>query len=429
MPKTLAEIELRSEEVQEVLSAPPSWLIRWGLTVLLLLIVIVLAISNLVRYPEVIPAEIMLTTQNPPIKIVANSSGKLTKLFKPEGELLASGDIIAEIENPITSEGMEYMNTLVAQVKEFLANPKAPVNFSDSSYVFGSIQAEYNALKKLCTDYHQWTNDVYQKQEIKSLKSKIRQYYRLINITEKQAQISRSELANAEEKYKTDQMFFKEGVLAKMQFYQEESAFRQHQQEAENLKKSATQNRITLIDLEKQLLDINHEQEETARTFRESIGLNLHAILNQIDTWQKSYLMTTPVAGKLSYLKPLNKNQFIQTGDFIFAVVPENETYLGIINIPTKGFGKVQTGQEVRIKFDNFPYQEYGQVNGIIKRISLLANEDTYRAEIELPTGLTTSYNKQLNFTPEMMGTAEIITEDLSMMERTFYSIRSIFDS
>ena len=101
---------------------------------------------------------------------------------------------------------------------------------------------------------------------------------------------------------------------------------------------------------------------------------------------------------------------------------------LGIINIPAQGFGKVKTGQEVRIKFDNFPYQEYGQVNGIIKRISLLANEDTYRAEIELPRGLTTSYNKQLDFTPETMGTAEIITEDLSMLERTFYSIRSVFD-
>ena len=106
----------------------------------------------------------------------------------------------------------------------------------------------------------------------------------------------------------------------------------------------------------------------------------------------------------------------------------KNEAYVGIINIPTQGFGKVKTGQEVRIKFANFPYQEYGQVNGIIKKISLLASEDTYRAEVALPYGLTTSYNKQLNFTPEMTGAAEIITEDLSMMERTFYSIRGIFD-
>jgi HlyD family secretion protein len=108
--------------------------------------------------------------------------------------------------------------------------------------------------------------------------------------------------------------------------------------------------------------------------------------------------------------------------------VPDDESYLGIINIPSQGVGKIKTGQEVRIKFNNYPYQEYGQVYGTIKNISLLANEDTYRAEVELPKGLTTSYNKLLDYSPEMMGSAEIITEDLSMMERTFYSIRSIFD-
>jgi len=428
MPRTLTEIELRSEEVQEVLEAPPSWLIRWGMGVLLLLILLLLLISHLVRYPDVISGEIMLTTQNPPVKIVANSSGKLVELFKPEGEALKAGELIAEIENSITTDGMEYMKKTVNRVTAFLINPNVPIDFADSNFIFGNIQVAYSELKKLCSDYHQWVTDTYQKEQIKQLELKIKQYHQLVDITENQAHISLSELANAEEKYKTDQVLYEEGILAKLQFYQEESAFRQRQQEVENLKKTATQNRITLIDLEKQLLDIRHEQEEKERNFRESIALNLHAIRNQIDNWQKSYLVTAPTAGKLSYLKTLNQNQFIQAGDFIFAIVPENETYLGIINIPAKGVGKVKAGQAVRIKLDNFPYQEYGQINGVVQNISLLANEETYRAEIALSEGLTTSYNKHLEFTPEMMGTAEIITEDLSMMERAFYSIRSIFD-
>jgi len=428
MPRTLAEIELRSEEVQEVLDAPPSWMIRWGLAVILLLIVLLILIANLVRYPDVISGEMMLTTQNPPIKIVANSSGKITGLLVEEGQVVATHDKLAEIENPISGEGMEYMKAFVVQVENILEHPKLAIDFSDSQYVFGAIQTEYNALKKLCMDYHQWATDVYQKEEVRNLKQKIKQYDQLVAITEQQSQISLNELANAEEKYKADQLLYKEGVLAKLQFFQEESAFRQRQQEVENLKKATTQNRITLIELEKQLLDIRHNQEEKERNFREGIALNLHAILNQINDWQKSYIITSPMAGKLSYLKPLNNNQFIQSGEFIFGVVPENEKFLGIMNVPSQGFGKVEAGQEVRIKFNNYPYQEYGQVYGTIKSIALLANENSYRAEIELPKGLTTSYNKLLDFSPEMMGNAEIITEDLSMMERIFYSIRSIFD-
>ncbi len=428
MPRTLAEIELRSEEVQEVLDAPPAWLVRWGLLVILLLIVLLLIISNLVRYPDVISGEIMLTTQNPPIKIVANSSGKLTKLLRPEGDFLSSGEVIAEIENPITNRGMEYMKSLINQVENFLKNPVTPVDFTDSSYVFGTIQGEYNALKKLCMDYHKWSTDVYQPEEIGNLTAKIKQYRQLIGITEKQTKISLSELANAQEKYQTDKMLYKEGVLAKLQFYQEESAFRQQEQEVENLHKAATQNRITLLDLEKQLLDIRHQQTETQRNFRDEIMLNLHAIRNHMDNWQKSYLVTTPISGKLSYLEPISNNQFIQAGEFVFAVVPEKEEYRGIIDIPSPGIGKVDIGQQVRLKFNNYPYEEYGQVKGAVEKISLLAKEDIYRVEVELPNGLTTSYNQELLFVPEMMGLAEIITEDLSMMERIFYSIRSIFD-
>lgn len=427
MPQTLNEISLRSEEVQEVLEAPPSWLVRWGIGIFVLLILLLLVVAYLVRYPDIVTGEVMLTTQSPPIKVVANSNGKLT-LHRAEGEWLHAQEVIAKIENPITNQGMAYLKKLATQIAVFLDNPRTPVEFSDSGCVFGSIQAEYNALKKLCMDYHRWTTNAYHREQIKKISAMIEQYSQLLDITERQAQISRDELANAEEKYQTDQKLFQQGVLAKLQFYQEESAFRQQQQEVENYKKSATQNRITLIDLKKQLLDIRHEQTEQERNFHANIALNLHVIRNQIDTWQKSYLITAPIAGTLSYLKPLSDNEFIQTGDFIFAVVPDHETYVGIVRIPAQGFGKVTTGQQVRIKFSNFPYQEYGQVRGTVQSIALLANENTYRAEITLPNGLITSYKRQLDFTPEMTGIAEIITEDLSMLERIFYSFRELVD-
>ena len=428
MPQTLDEISLRSEEVQEVLDAPPGWLVRWGISVFFLLLLMLLAIAYLVRYPDVVTGEVMLTTQHPPVKVVANSSGKLTKLHHIEGEPLHAQEVIAEVENPITTSGIAYLETLADQVASFLDNPRVPVSFSDSSYVFGSIQGEYNTLKKRCIDYHRWATDPYPWRQIKKLTAKIEQYDQLVDVTHRQTQLAQGELAHAEEKYRTDQTLFAEGVLAKLQFYREETAFRQQQQEVENYKKLATQNRITLIDLEKQLLDLRHEQAEQERNFRADIALNLHAIRNQIDTWQTSYLITAPVAGTLSYLQPLSDQQFVQTGDLLFAVVPDHETYLGIATVPAEGFGKVAVGQSVRMKFSNFPFQEYGQVPGTVRAIALLADENTYRVEITLPHGLTTSYNQPLDFTPEMMGTAEIITEDLSLLERMFYSFRSLLD-
>ena len=59
-------IEIRSEEVQEILSYVPNWMIRWGNTLLLGLICMLLFITWFVKYPDVITTQVMVTTFSPP---------------------------------------------------------------------------------------------------------------------------------------------------------------------------------------------------------------------------------------------------------------------------------------------------------------------------------------------------------------------------
>ena len=63
-----------------------------------------------------------------------------------------------------------------------------------------------------------------------------------------------------------------------------------------------------------------------------------------------------------------------------------------------------------------------------MESISLIAKENMYRAKVNLPNGLRSSYKKDLTFKPEMTGTAQIITEDLRLIERVFNSFRKLFD-
>ena len=69
--KEYKEIELRSEEVQEVMSHVPVWILRWGITVLFCIVIILLIGSYLFKYPDVVEAEITVSTQNPPAYVVA----------------------------------------------------------------------------------------------------------------------------------------------------------------------------------------------------------------------------------------------------------------------------------------------------------------------------------------------------------------------
>jgi HlyD family secretion protein len=78
---TNEEIELRSEEFQEVLGKVPSWIVRWGITVLGAIIVIILAGSAVFKYPDIISAQITITGSTPPAAIVARSNGMIKELY------------------------------------------------------------------------------------------------------------------------------------------------------------------------------------------------------------------------------------------------------------------------------------------------------------------------------------------------------------
>jgi hypothetical protein len=75
-------IDLRSEELHEVLGAVPQWILRWGVTFIGIIAVILLVCSWFFKYPETLPTTMVLTGKTPPAAIVAKTNGRLIKLYK-----------------------------------------------------------------------------------------------------------------------------------------------------------------------------------------------------------------------------------------------------------------------------------------------------------------------------------------------------------
>ena len=70
-------VELRSEEVQELMGQVPAWIVRWGATLLFLIILLLLAGSACFRYPEVVTGTMTLTGTAPAAQVVSRSSGRI----------------------------------------------------------------------------------------------------------------------------------------------------------------------------------------------------------------------------------------------------------------------------------------------------------------------------------------------------------------
>lgn len=115
----------------------------------------------------------------------------------------------------------------------------------------------------------------------------------------------------------------------------------------------------------------------------------------------------------------------------IFTIIPKNNTdFIAKLKTLARNSGKIKIDQTVNIKLENYPDEEFGVIKGYIESISLIPDNDgLYLIDVLLPPRLITSYDKEIIFKQEMKATAEIITEDLRLMERFFYRLRGIFSN
>jgi HlyD family secretion protein len=99
------------------------------------------------------------------------------------------------------------------------------------------------------------------------------------------------------------------------------------------------------------------------------------------------------------------------------------------MQVPAAGAGKIAVGQRVNIRLDNYPYMEYGLLEGVVSGISDVPEQGSYFVTIAFPEGLVTSYGQALAFNRQMTGTAEIITHDIRLFQRIMQPLRHILTS
>ena len=138
------DIELRSEVVQEVMGHVPSWIVRWGITVLSLVVLMLVVGSFFFRYPDVIEAEMRLTSRNPVTEVVARTSGRVSSLYVADGQEVKEGLPLAVVENTALTEDVLRLKQLLAR---YAGEPeRLGYYLLQDVWQLGDIQPAYTAL-------------------------------------------------------------------------------------------------------------------------------------------------------------------------------------------------------------------------------------------------------------------------------------------
>ncbi|MFR8656987.1 MAG: HlyD family secretion protein [Bacteroides caccae] len=423
------EIELRSEEFNEVLSTVPAWIIRWGITMTACVVLMLLVGSAVFKYPDIISSTVTLTGTTPVSAVVARSSGKLQELYVENNQKVKANALLAVIENPAKTEDIIRLKELLQQAE---SNLDTIALVPSGQLQLGSLQSLYSSFYLSMSEYRQFRELAYHLKKVDLLKVRIvkNEVYYTNMLKQKDLSVAQAKIAH--QQYARDSLLGVKGLVSKEAVEESYSRYLQSSLSAENMDRSLENLQIQLAQMKESLYDTEYQYLDQ----RNKLETQLRSLINQlrveIDAWEINYALITPVDGEITLTQYWTNNQNVTAGNIVFNIVPTNQgEIIGKALLPTERSGKVRKGQKVNIRFSNYPDKEFGIVKGTVKNISLIPvvdgqNVKSYMVDIQLPNGLRTSYDKELPFLPEMEGQADIITEDISLLERFLMPIRKV---
>jgi HlyD family secretion protein len=426
----ISKIEIRSEEVQEIMGYIPHWLIRWGITLFFGVIFLVLAGSWYFKYPDIITSSIVVTTTKPPASIMANTSGKIQHLFVADKQEVKEGEYIAIIENSVNHRHLSELKTRLNSLRSFFFNFDGKVSADfNTEYSLGELQSSYSIFLKAYADYRNFIELDYHQKKINALQGQIKEYNTLFERSTNQVKILEEELEVNKQQYIRKKNLYEDGIISQNDFESAKSIHLQKKFSFEGAKASLTSAGIQTSLLQQSILDLELKYKEQKNSLQLLLSQSYENLSGQVSQWEQRYVLKSPISGIVAFTRFWSVNQNVKAGDNVVTIVPKEESkILGKVVLPAAGSGKVETGQKVNVKFINYPYMEYGMVRGIIKSKSLIAADSNYHLEVTFPQGLMTNYGKKLKFGQEMQGIAEIITEDKRILERIFKPIKSLLE-
>ena len=427
MTENNTTFELRSEEVQDILTRVPHWMIRWGTVLIFGIILMLFFVSWFVKYPDVITTQVTVTTNIPPEKLVAKTSGRIEAILITDKSKVLVDTPLAIIENPANYKDVYVLKNIVDTIN---------INSKKSNFPFGLLRnAQLGDIENAFSIFHaayiadELNSDLHPFQiENKANNSESIQIRERLDLLKQQKNINESELQLQKNDVNRFEILFNKGVVSAQDFENKKLGYLQAEKNYKSLLSSISQLKSSLIsnDRNSEGTRINGTKEEV--NLESTKIQSFYQLKKIIKDWELAYVLKSSIEGQVSFLQIWTESQTIIAGDNVFSIIPAIEKgYIGKVKAPAQNSGKIKIGQRVNIRLANFPDREFGILKGKVKNISLVPDkEGNLLLDVSLPENLETNFKKKIPFQQEMKGSAEIVTEDLRLLERILYQFKSI---
>ncbi|WP_310688878.1 HlyD family efflux transporter periplasmic adaptor subunit [Aliifodinibius sp. S!AR15-10] len=293
------------------------------------------------------------------------------------------------------------------------------VNIADFSNL-GDLQDSFQSFEQSFREFTTYLPGGFYIKKRESLQQELEYTQELLNKLRQQKKIQQAELEIARQRYEAQKKLAEKEMVAPIEFARQESDYHAKQLPLQQTESAIIRNYVEQATQEQQILELEKQIDEQKSVFLQA----LNTLESAIEEWKEQYLLIAPVSGRLIYAGILQENQMLRTGQEVLYIQPENTHFFGEMALSQNSLGKVREGQRVQVRFSSYPYQEFGTVTGRLDYLSNIPVQDSvFLGKVRFPEGLTTNYGQELKPKNGMMGQAEIITQDMRLLERFYNNV------
>lgn len=424
-----------SEEVHSILGRTPSWVVRWGITIIFCIFSGVIIGCYFIKYPQTVTAPILITTINPPSDLTARYDGLLDTVCVANGDVVHAGEVIALFATAAHYQDINKLEHLLHESDTLSYSLLVHSTWLDKNYVLGELQSMWTDFLRQCRDYRHYLDINYSGRKQVLLEDQIAKNTKYYEQLQKQSSLLAADLEYGRRALKRDSLLFSEAVISEADYETRVQNYLSKQNTKAGFDASLISTELSILQKQQQLVELTLDAANEQAEYERGLEQSRQQLLAQIAQWREQYVIISPTEGRVSLQRYWSCHQHVSAGEIIASVVPEGKlSVIGRMQVPSASFGKVQIGQRVLVKLKGFPYMEFGVLHGKVHSISEVPEQHQtesgtsilYTVEVQFPSNLLTTYHRELPLIQQMDGSGEIVTKEMRLIEQFIHPIVSL---
>lgn len=368
----------------------------WFIAVALALVIIGLSLAQYAKKETVVG---YLTSTSGSVKVFAPRQGTIKAIYVQEGEQIEEGQPLLTIAtDKITDEGKDVdaviMDSLIKQ-RDFLIQHIAAEE--------GRTDSERERLTA----------------QVRGLETEISQLEAQIAIQSERVQLSQSIVSGAAQLSANNN-------ISEYEYKNRRERYLEKQQSLSSLSQQKTQRQSQRSDSLSRLAQLPIIMAENIERYRSRL-LDTEQSIAEI-SGRRAYTIRAPIAGQVATLQAgigkIADPRYLQ-----LSILPAKNVLQAELFVPTRAVGFVEAGQEVRILYDAFPYQQFGTYGGRVTSITrtiltssdisapITLKEPAYKVTVSLNRPDIDAYGERIPLQEDMLLRADVILEKRSLMK------------